>query len=277
MEINKLEKELREIKLVEKEEKKVPSEIYSKVIAFTNMARKQYGEIIKSVVIFGSAVRGDIEKTSDADVWVILDDTVTKGSEEADKIVSNLYLIAYELKNLHVQVTQLTEFWRMLRIGSPELTNFLRYGLPIYDTGFIKPVQRMLQMGLLEPSEEAIRLRAKGSEVRLEKVKLDMKNLIFDLRYSVTDIAQAAIMHNFKEQPDPKDIPKFLQKFIEKKELEIEYLEKYNELNKIWKKIEHEGVEVTVLHLDSAMKLAEDLVNRFKKLIPSEMLKEEDK
>jgi hypothetical protein len=228
------------------------------------------------VLIFGSAVRGDMLKTSDADVWVILDDTATKGSEELNKVTSHLFLIAHEIGRLHIQVTNLTEFWNMLRIGSPELTNFLRYGLAIYDSGFIKPVQRMLQMGLLQPSEEAIALKAKASEIRLKRIKLDFKSLIFDLRYAVTDMAQAAIMHHFKEQPDPKAIPNFLQRFIEKGELEEEYLAKYNELNVLWKKIDHEEIkEVSTQHLEQALKLANELVERFKKLIPKEVLEGE--
>lgn len=274
MEIEDLEKELKEVKITElKEEKRVPDEIYRKVIEFTNEARKQYGELIKSVLIFGSAVRGDMKKTSDVDVWVILDDTATKSSEDLDKIVSHLYLIAHNLKDLHIQVTALTEFWRMLRVGSPEFTNFLRYGLAIYDSGFIKPVQRMLQLGLLQPSEEAVALKARASKARLKKVKLDIKSLIFDLRYCVTDMAQSAIMYNFKKQPDPKKIPKFLEKFIEEGKLKKEHLEKYNELNTLWKKIDHKEIkEVTTEHLQKALEIANELVDEFGKLIPKELV-----
>jgi len=257
------------------EEKKIPQEIYSKIVKFTNEIRKQYGELIKSVLIFGSLVRGDAKKTSDIDVWVILDDTLTKSSEDLDKVVTHIHLIAEELKDIHVQTTNLTDFWRMLRIGSPELTNFLRYGLAIYDTGFIKPVQRMLQLGLLPPSEEAISLKAKSAEARLKKIDLDLKALIFELRYCVTDMAQAAIMHHFKELPDPKDIKKFLEKFIEKGMLEKEYLEKYDEINSLWKKIDHKEIKkVTLEHLEKAMNLANELVERFKKLIPEEIIGE---
>jgi predicted nucleotidyltransferase len=269
MKIEELEKELKRVEFIEKKEEKVSEEVYSKVVKFTNEARKQYGELIKSVLIFGSAVRGELRKTSDIDVWVILDDTATKTSEEANRITSHLYLISRELKDLHIQVTNLTEFWRMLRMGSPELTNFLRHGLPIYDSGFIKPVQRMLQMGLLAPTKEAVSLKVKASELRLKRIRLDLKTLIFDLRYCATDMAQAAIMYHFKEQPDPKEIPKFLEKFVKDGKLKEEYLNKYNELNELWKNIEHGKIkEVGIEHLRKAMELAEKLVEGFKKLIP---------
>ena len=277
--IEELEKELKDIKLTEErkeeKEKKVSSEIYSKVISFTNEARKQYGELIKSILIFGSAVRGDMKKTSDADVWVILDDTATKSSEELNKIISHLHLIAYNLKDLHVQVTNLTDFWKELRIGSPELTNFLRYGLAIYDAGFVKPIQRMLELGLLTPSKEAIRLRIRACETRFKKIDLDLKALIFDLRYCATDMAQAVIMYHFKEQPDPKDIPKFLEKFIEEGKLSKECLERYKQLNGLWKKIDHKEIEkVEMEHLEMAKELATKIVEELKKLIPKDILEE---
>lgn len=279
MPLEKLEKELEDTELVEKEkkeEKKTPKEIYPKVIKFTNEARKQYGDIIKSVLIFGSAAKGTMIKGSDADIWVILDDTATKGSEDLDKINTHLYLIAHELKELHIQTTTLTEFWRWVKMGSPELVNFLRYGLSIYDTGFIKPVQRMLQMGLIPPSEETIKLKARAAEARLRKTKLDMKSMIFDLRYTMLDICQSVIMHYYKAQPDAKAMPEFLEKLVKEEKLEKEYVDKFKELDKLWKDIDHKVIEeVTTRHLEKALNLAKEMIDRLKKLLPKEIMGEE--
>jgi predicted nucleotidyltransferase len=126
--IEKLEKELKEIKLVEKneiEEKK--KLLIEKSVKFMNEIRKKFGEIIKSVVIFGSVARGDVRPTSDADVWVILDDTAMKTSVDFDRIREEILITAENIKDIHVQTTNLTEFWQWVRIGSPELINFLRY------------------------------------------------------------------------------------------------------------------------------------------------------
>src|SRR3990172_2127627 len=217
MPIENLEKELEDVHLAKKEEQKIerrlPEDIYSKLIRFTNEARGQYGEVIKSVLIFGSQVRGDAKKGSDADVWVILDDTATKSGEDLEKIQSHLHLVAHELKDLHVQVTPLTEFWQWVRAGSPELANFLRFGLAIYDSGFIKPVQRMLNAGLIPPSEETIALKARASQIRFRRIKLDLKSIIFDLRYTAMDMMQAAVMYHYKAQPDFKAIIPYLEKF----------------------------------------------------------------
>lgn len=277
MAIEKLEEELEE-ELVKKEKKEVidKKEIAARVVKFTNEARKHYGELIKSVLIFGSAVRGQLKKGSDIDVWVVIDDTATKSSEDLNKVVEHLYLISHELKDLHIQAHTLTEFWQSIRLGSPEFTNFLRYGLVIHDTGFIKPIQRMLKMGLLPPSEEVVSLKTRAAEARYKKIKLDIKSMIFELRYAATDIIQAVIMHLYKKQPDQKAIPEFLEKLVKAKKLEKTYVEKFSELDKLWKDIDHKIIkEVTTEHLDRALVLTKELIERFKKILPKDILGEE--
>jgi predicted nucleotidyltransferase len=277
--IERLENELEGVKLAEekkyKEREEQKREIYERVVQFAQEAKKQYGDLIKSVVIFGSAARGIIKPGSDIDVWVILDDTATKSSEDLRNVTTNLYLIAEKLKDLHVQTTALTEFWGWLKIGSPELVNFLRYGLPIYDTGFIKPVQRMLQLGLIPPSEETIKLKAGGAEVKWKRIERDIKSMIFELRYIAIDIIQSVVMYYYKQQPDAKAIPEFLEKLAREKGLEKEYKEKFEELDKLWKDIEHKVVkEVKIEHLKKAQELTKDILERFKKLLPKEIIEE---
>lgn len=280
MALEKLEDELEDTGLVKKEkektEAKTPKEVLEKVVRFTNEARKQYGDLIKSVLIFGSAAKGTMVKGSDADVWVVLDNTATKSSEDLERVTAHLHLIAHQLKELHVQATVLTEFWQWVKMGSPELVNFLRYGLPIYDTGFIKPVQRMLQMGLLPPSDETISLKARASEARLKRIKLDLKAMIFELRYTATDICQAVVMHYYKAQPDQKAIPEFLERLVKEKKLEPEHIEKFKEINNLWKDIDHGEIkEVTTEHVNRAIRLAGEIIDRFKKLLPKDILGEE--
>ena len=285
MPLNSLEDELEDVSLakkkVEKHEKEEPKEIankelMAKVVRFTNEARKQYSDLIKSVLIFGSAVRGDATKGSDVDLFVILDDTATKSSEDLQRINSHLHLMANELKDLHVQTHTLTEFWQWIKVGSPELVNFLRYGLVIYDTGFIKPVQRMLNMGLIPPSEETITLKARTADTRYKRVVLDIKSMIFDLRYSVLDIIQAVVMHYYKAQPDYKKAPEYMEKLVKEKMLEKIYIDKFRELDSLWKKIDHKEVkDATPEHLEIALKLAKDIITRFKDMIPKEILGEE--
>ncbi|MBU5537137.1 MAG: nucleotidyltransferase domain-containing protein [Candidatus Aenigmarchaeota archaeon] len=276
-----LEEELENVELAKKQlQERAPQidkkEIIEKVVKFTNTIRKQYGELIKSVLIFGSAVKGTMVKGSDIDVWVIVDDTATKTTEDLDKVIDHLYLIAAELKELHVQAHTLTEFWQSIRIGSPEFSNFLRYGLAIYDTGFIKPIQRMLQMGLIPPSDETISLKARAASARYNKVKNEVKMLIFDLRYTALDMVQAVVMYYYKETPDYKKAPEFLERLVKDKKLEKEYVDKFIKLDKLWKDIDHGDIkEVTTDHLNEALVLTNEIVERMKKLLPKDFIGEE--
>lgn len=276
-----LEKELEDVHLAKKpvkQEKQVgpPQEIFEKIVKFTNEARRQYGNVIKSVVIFGSAAKGTMVKGSDADLWVVLDDTATKGTEDLEKVNSQLYLIAHELKDLHVQTATLTEFWDWMKRGSPELVNYLRYGLVVYDTGFIKPVQRMLQMGLIPPSEETISLKARSADARYKKIKLDIKGMIFELRYTAMDIIQAAVMYFYKATPDYKAAPEYLEKMVKDKKIEKIYVDKFKELDDLWKAIDHKEIkEVTTDHLQKALNLSKEIIDRFKKILPKDIIGEE--
>ncbi len=276
----KLSEELKKPLILEKKDVKKrrqeKDEIYDKVINFTNRIRKTYGDIIKSVLIFGSVARGDMKKTSDADVWVILDDTATKSSEDLERIRTQLQLISSEMKDIHVQTTGLTEFWGWMKRGSPELFNYLRVGLVIYDTGFVKPVQRMLKAGLLPPSEETVAIKARSAKAHLEKVRLSMKAMIFDLRYAATDACQSVIMYYYKTTPDQKAMPEELKKLVIDKKLEPEYVEKFVELNKLWKDIDHGRIKkVEPEHLARAMNLATDIIERMKKLLPKDLIEKD--
>jgi len=271
-----LSKELKKPLVLEKKdvkEEKIPKgEIYTKIINFTNQIRKTYGDLVKSVLIFGSVARGDMKKTSDADIWVILDDTATKSSEDLERVRAQLQLISTQMKELHIQTTGLTEFWGWMKKGSPELFNYLRVGLVIYDTGFVKPVQRMLKAGLLPPSEETVGIKAKSADAHLKKVSLTIKAMIFDLRYAATDACQSVIMYYYKATPDQKHMTKELEKLVKEKKLEVEYTDKFKELDKLWKDIDHGVIKkVTPKHLERAVDLAKDIIDRMKKLLPKEL------
>lgn len=274
--IEELEKDLKDIKLVEKDKLEERKEkLIEKSVRFMNEIRKRYGDIVKSVLIFGSVAKGEIKWTSDSDILVILDDTATKTSTDLSRVKEEIFLIAASLKDLHIQTTNLTEFWQWIKNGTPELVNYLKYGLILYDTGFVKPIQRMLHLGLIPPSEETIKLKCKSAEIRFERIKDELRNMIFDLRYCGSDVIQAVIMYVYKQQPDPKEIGNYLKKMIEEGRLEEEWLKKWEDLNKMWKDIDHKVVsEVDGKYLQTALDLTKQIIDRFKKFLPTELTEE---
>src|SRR3989338_540552 len=101
----------------------------------------------------------------------------------------------------------------------------------------------MLQMGLIPPSDETISLKSRAAIARYKKVKNEVKMLIFDLRYTMLDMVQAVVMHYYKETPDYKKAPEFLEKLVKQKKLEKEYVDKFIRLDKLWKDIDHGGIK----------------------------------
>ncbi|MBU5690001.1 MAG: nucleotidyltransferase domain-containing protein [Candidatus Aenigmatarchaeota archaeon] len=279
--INELEKPLiekNEYKIEEKKERDITKEsFFPKVVEFTSRLKKIYGDMIKSVVIFGSAARGDMKEGSDIDIWVVVDDTAAKRTEDVNKIRLQIQLLAGELKDIHPQMNTLTEFWNWMKIGSPELFNFLRYGFVVHDNGFIKPVQRMLQMGIITPSEESIALKTKSSDAIIKRVEAAFKTMIFDLRYSATDICQSVIMYKYREAPDQKHMKEYLEKLVNERLISSTVVEKFERLNKLWKDIDHNITkEVTIDHLKEAMDLCKSINTEMKKLLPHEIKNYDD-
>ena len=271
-----LSQELKKPILFKKNDTKKPElpkgEIYTKIVDFTNNIRRSYGDLIKSVLIFGSAATGQMKKTSDADIWVILDDTATKSSEDLEKVQLQVQLLAGQMKDIHVQTTGLTEFWGWMKKGSPELFNYLRVGLVVHDTGFVKPVQRMLKAGLLPPSDETVSIKIRSADAHLKKVSLTIKSMIFDLRYAATDACQSVVMYYCKTTPDQKHMAEELNKLVKEKKLEPEYINKFLELDALWKDIEHEKIkDVNAEHLNKAIGLATSIIEKMKKLLPKDL------
>ncbi|MFH1294833.1 MAG: nucleotidyltransferase domain-containing protein, partial [Candidatus Aenigmatarchaeota archaeon] len=117
---------------------------------FTKGALERYGNVIRSIVLFGSTARKEYKSESDIDVFVILDDTkVNMTPELKEDIEWGLEDLAKGLsKQLSVQQPYLlTEFWALVREGHPIVFNFVREGLPIYDRDIFLPIKKLLQRG----------------------------------------------------------------------------------------------------------------------------------
>jgi predicted nucleotidyltransferase len=141
---------------------------------FTKEVLKKYGPIVRSIVLFGSTARGTSRMESDIDVFVIVDDTKSKISPQfKSKIEDDLDVIAKKCnKNLSVQQPYLlTEFWAMVRDGHPIVFNFIREGVPVFDKDIFLPIKRLLQMGEIRPSKEAVEKYIERGPKRIKRVE----------------------------------------------------------------------------------------------------------
>ena len=107
---------------------------------------------------------------------------------------------------LEPQVWLLTDFWQGIRDANPVYFTFLRDGIPLYDRGTFLPWKRLLQMGKIKPSPEAIDQYIKESERIDEFVRRRLIDAIIDIYYGILTPTQALMMLAGRAPPIPKTI-----------------------------------------------------------------------
>jgi predicted nucleotidyltransferase/uncharacterized protein (UPF0332 family) len=260
----------KEEKIEEVNDKKERINILKK---FTKELLKKYGPIVRSVVLFGSTAREEWKGKSDIDVFVIIDDTRQKITPMAkDKIDAEMVKIS---KNIHSQLSVqqpylLTEFWNMVRLGHPIVFNFIREGVPIYDKDTFLPIKRLLQMGEIKPSKEAVEKyieRAPKRIKRVENAKIYM--VVEDCYYAMMESAQAVLMFLGETPPRPSDAAEALRRStIKIKLLEPKYADWLENIIKVRKDVEHRKKQVMPgAELDTWIRKTKQFVKRMQQLI----------
>ncbi len=248
------------------------------------MILKKFEKYIISYVLAGSLVQGRATKTSDIDVWVVIDDTDVKKmtrTELKDKLRAIIIGMGIEageitgIKNkLNIQVYILTEFWDSLREANPIIFTLLRDGVPFYDRGIFMPWKQLLRMGKIKPSIEAIDLFKSTGEQILERIDMKLKDIgMEDTYYAILTPSQAALMLYGIPPPTPRETPDVVRDIFVKKEklLEDEYVKMLEHNIQIRKDLEHgtkknlTGKEVDTL-LDNANKYLKRLNKLFSQI-----------
>jgi predicted nucleotidyltransferase/uncharacterized protein (UPF0332 family) len=261
----------------EKEEMEKRLEIVKK---FADKVLEKYGKLVKCIVMMGSVAREEFKPKSDIDVFLVVDDTtgeikesdVEKIDEELEKILEEIpeAWITEEGKEktcmLSVQPTYtLTEFWDYARVCHPIVYNFIKEGIAVYDTGFFMPIKRLLEMGRIPATREAIESYMEGAPkklIRAKTVKLLM--LAEDCYYAMLNTAQAVLMFMGLSPPVPSKAYEEVKKYlVDPGIIEPEYAEWLREIVEIRKKIEHkELTEVSGAFVDEWIERAEKFVEK---------------
>ncbi len=250
---------------------------------FTKEVLKKYGSMVRSVVLFGSSARGSWHKESDIDVFIIIDDTKHKISPAfKEQMEEELDVIAKRLSDkLSVQQPyMLTEFWNMVRIGHPIVFNFIREGVPVFDKDIFLPIKRLLQMGEIKPSKEAVEKYIDRAPKRIKRVEsAKMYMVAEDCYYAMLESLQAVLMFLGKNPPRPSDAPDAMRKtLIDMKLVKPEYAEWMEGMVKRRKEIEHKNLKsITGQELDDWIDKSKKFVKEMQKtLVRVEVLKREN-
>ncbi len=246
-----------------------------------SLCLRKFEKYVASYVIAGSLVRGTATKTSDVDVFVVIDDTDVKRMprvELKEKLRSIIYQYIMEagelagVKNkLNVQVYLLTNFWESVKDAHPVIFTFIRDGVPLYDKGTFLPWKLLLKMGRIKPSQEAIDMFMSMGDKMSKTIKRKLLDIVLgDIYLSVLTPSQALLMLYGLPPPTHKETPEMMKKIFMDKEkmLEKKYIDILEEVViKYYKGYEHEKVkEVSGKDVDRLLKDAEDYMKRLKEL-----------
>jgi len=255
------------------------------------MILKKFEKYIVSYVLAGSLVQGRATKTSDIDVWVVIDDTDVKKMTRAelkDKLRAIIIGMGLEagditgIKNkLNIQVYILTDFWDSLKEANPIIFTLLRDGVPFYDRGVFMPWKLLLKMGKIKPSAEAIDMFMASGEGMLKRVRGELKNIgMEDIYYAILTPSQAALMLYGIAPPAPKETAELMKDIFVNKEklLEEKYVQILERNITIRKQIEHgEKNDLTGKEVDELLEDGEKYLKRINRLFTQiEKMKEEE-
>ncbi len=246
-----------------------------------SLVLKKFEKYVYSYVIGGSLVRGEVIKTSDVDIYIIIDDTDVKRmprlelKEKLRNIIYSYVMQAGELagvKNkLSPQVYLLTEFWEGVKDANPIFYTFLRDGVPIYDRGGFLPWKLLLRMGKIKPSPESIDMfMGMGDKTQEIAKKRLLEIVVGDLYWGVITPSQALLMLYGLPPTNVYETVKEVKRiFVEKEKLlEKKYADILEEIAiKYYKGYEHGNIkEVSGKEVDKLLKDSEDYLKRLKEL-----------
>src|SRR3989338_3812943 len=242
---------------------------------FSEKAYTEFGDFIKTIVLFGSKSRKefgkDLEGMNDIDILIVVDDTsiyLTSEVIETYRVITEK--IASDTSDrLHITTLQLTHFWDYARAGDPLAINMLRDGVPLLDIGFFEPLQVLLKQGRIRPTPESVWSYLGRASPTLYNSKWHLLQATLDLYWAVIDAAHAALMKHGEIPPTPEHVADLLEeKLVKKKLLERKYVAIMRHFYKTMKMIVHREIkEIKGEEYDRYYKAAEDFVNRMREFI----------
>ena len=246
-----------------------------------SLVLKKFEKYVYSYVVGGSLVRGEVVKTSDVDVYIIIDDTDVKRmprlelKEKLRNIIYSYVMQAEELagvKNkLSPQVYLLTEFWEGVKDANPIFYTFLRDGVPLYDRGGFLPWKLLLRMGKIKPSPESIDMFMSMGDKTQDIVKRRLLDIVIgDIYWGVITPSQALLMLYGLPPTNVYETVKEMKRiFVDKEKLlEKKYADILEEIAiKYYKGYEHQKIkEVSGKDVDRLLKDSNDYLKRLKEL-----------
>jgi predicted nucleotidyltransferase len=240
---------------------------------FSKRLLKETHSFVKGVILFGSVARRR-QQSNDIDILVIIDDVSIQVTRE---LVEGYRLIVKKIVSdvstrLHITTLRYTSFWEYVRAGDPVGVNMLRDGIPLLDTGFFLPLQRLLYMGRIRPSAESIWTYYSRAPVTIGNAKGHLTQAAVDLYWAVMDSSHAALMRLGEVPASPEHVPDLLnEKLVKAGLLDKKYPGICREFYALSKHIIHRDLkEISGEQFDHYLRLAQDYVDTMRKIVEKE-------
>ncbi len=265
-----------EEKPAEKKEEKKPktkAQIDKELDKLKNKILEKYGDRVKCIIMMGSVARGEYKSKSDIDVFIVIDDTEKEiPPEEKNEIDETLEKMATEIsEDISIQPSYtLTEFWDYARVCHPIIYNFIKEGKTLYDAGFFMPIKRLLDMGKIPATREAIESYMEGAPKKLMRAKtVKLLMLAEDCYYAMLNTAQAVLMFMGLEPPVPNKAYDEIKKYlVDPGILEQQYADWLRDIIEVRKKIEHkELMDVTGAYVDEWIDKSDKFIEKMFQLL----------
>jgi len=246
---------------------------------FKKEALEKHGKYINAIIGTGSVTRDEFSSESDLDITVFVDDTKEgvdrKKRKEIEKDLKEIADDCGKTKSgshiLHVQPPwTITEYWDMMRRGSPVAHSWTQDATAFYDEGFFGPIQRLYKMGKLPATRKSAEKRMSKVPKRLNRAER-MKVLIVakDIYNAMTNSLQAVIVYMGEEVPAPKQLAKIArEELVSRDLLAEEYVKQYEEVYSLYKDVEHNNIDTMKGEkVDEYIDMGKKFVNEMQKLM----------
>lgn len=243
----------------------------------TSVLLQKYQKWVKAIWLFGSVAKGGSKPTSDADMLIVIDDTLPDYTfnivnEIGDASAKVAEAVSKETGvQIHIQQPKpLSELWDIIKSGEPWIIDSIRTAIPIYDYyNFFKPLQRLLQVGKLPGTIERTEALIRRAPMRLNEIRrIFLQDVVNQLLFTTVEAAQALLMLVDVLPPAPSRVATALRdNFVKEKLLDSKYADFAEQLYQTYRKISHgEITTISGEEIDRLIAQSDEFVNAVEKL-----------
>jgi predicted nucleotidyltransferase/uncharacterized protein (UPF0332 family) len=191
------------------EEEPADAESVDIIKGYCDEVLDEYDDVVKAIWLLTVQ---ELEETDAVTIVILFDDTVAHDVtfhdfQDTVRTMTDQFEHDKDI-DVHPTFYALSDYWNLVRHGSPVTFSEIREGIPVYDpTGFFLPLKKLLKAGKIPGTKEAMRSLLSAAPKRAMKVKKTYKAQILEQLYNaVVDAGQAALLVHGVSPPVQKKL-----------------------------------------------------------------------